>query len=557
MRVIPASIPSLWYIFIFCLLIPHMRIRREEDRNLGTLHDESVKAHPDRTALVVGRTGKEISYRELATRINRAGNALEGLGVKPGDRVALVYDNDVVYVFLFLGAIRLGAVPVPVNVELPQDTVEFIIADSDASLAVSTSDPEILSKAANVAATTPSIDDLAVGTDDPEAVLTDASVSDRDGFATHSLTEAMSGARDELVPASVGGPDPAIQPYTSGSTGKPKGVILTHGGMWWCTTVLSQVRLLTREDCALVAAPLYHKNAMTIIKPLLMLGGSTVVLEEFDPEEVIRAVDKYGVTYLTGVPAMYRLILEAREALERHDISTVNWASCGSDAVSEALFKDFDDIFDAVILEGYGLTEGGPAVTASPWWGTRKLGSAGLALPDVETRVVDPDTGEQLPSGETGELLVSSPGVATYYDRPEKETEAFERRDGAEFLRTGDLVRKDDGGYHYIVGRLDDMLIVGGENVYPAEVEDLLLKHDAVTEVAVVGVPHDVKGEVPVAFVTASGDATEEDFKSQALTHGPAYAHPRRIFFLENMPLTGVEKIDRRTLAERASERME
>jgi acyl-CoA synthetase (AMP-forming)/AMP-acid ligase II len=291
---------------------------------------------------------------------------------------------------------------------------------------------------------------------------------------------------------------------------------------------------------------------MINIKSALLGGGSAVVMPGFDAEAVIEAIETHGVTYLTGVPAIYRLLLRS-DALDTHDVSSVRAGGCGSDAVPERLYDDFEAAFGAPLLEGYGLTEGGPMVTTSPRWGVRRRGSAGLALPGVDTRVVDPETREQLPPDEVGELVVASPGVAEFHDRPDLDSR-FEERDGKRFLLTGDLVRKDQDGFHFVVGRTDDMFVVGGENLYPVDVEDLLERHESVADAAVVAVPHEVKGKAPVAFVVAADAVTETELQEFAAERGPRYAVPRRVLFWESLPLTSTEKVDRDALEREARE---
>lgn len=515
-------------------------------RNAATLYDRAVALRPDRTALVDGATGDRVSYRELAARVARAGNALADIGVERGDRVALCFPNELTYLDVFLGAMRLGAVPVPINIEVPSETLEYVVADAGAELVVTSARAEVRDRALATAERVEVTTAVAVADAAPETGEADVEVL--------SLTEAMAAAPATLDAAPTKADDPALQPYTSGSTGRPKGVVLTHGGTWWNATTIARVHLFDAADRGLVAAPLYHKNAMMgAVKPLLFAGGSVVVMDGFDSTAVIEAIDEYDVTYLRGVPAMYKLLVNDEAALAHHDVSSVEWAVSGSASLPGALIERFEATFGAPMGEAYGLTEGGPVVTLSPRWGPRKLGSSGLALPRVETAVVDPDTGEVLSPGETGELLVASPGLGRYHRPPD--VDPFERRDGRRFLHTEDLVRTDEQGYHYVVGRLDDMMVVGGENVYPAEVESLLQSHEAVEDVAVVSVPHALKGEAPVAFVVAEG-VSEDDLKGYALDRGPAYAHPRRVFFEEALPLAGTAKVDRDALEAEARERV-
>lgn len=515
--------------------------------NFGSLFEDAASLTPDAVAVIDAETDEYVTYKQLLDRVCRAGNSLKQLGVSRGDRVALMFPNELNYLSLFFGSARLGAVAVPVNTQLPIETLGYVLDDSDADLVVSSADPTVL-ETTRKAVNETDIQQVAVTANDPAVAFNGVVEAD-----VRSFTEINSTVSSSLAPANVSFDDPLFQPYTSGSTGKPKGVVLTHGGVVWNTRTIRNVHQFDAEERGLLATPLYHKNAMVgAVKPILDAGGQVIVLDGFDPELVIETIAQRDVTYMTGVPAMYEMLLDT-PAVATHDVSSLTWCVCGSDTVPESLLDRFENAFGVTMLESYGLTEGGPLVTASPRWGPRKVGSAGLALPGVETRVQDPDDGTELEAGETGELLVSNPGVGTYHKRPDVTAEAFETIDGREFLHTQDLAYVDEQGYHYIVGRLDDMLIVGGENVYPAEVENLISRVDAVKEVVVVGAPHSMKGEAPVAFVVGD-DLTEENIKQFTLEHGPAYAHPRRVFFMDDLPLTGSGKFDRDTLETRARE---
>ncbi|WP_137290820.1 class I adenylate-forming enzyme family protein [Natronorubrum halophilum] len=515
-------------------------------QNLGTLHDDRVAVAPDEPALILYNDETTVTYEELAAAISRAGNALRDLGVEHTERVALCFENGLELVATYFGAIRAGFVPVPVNVKAASKTVRHVISDSGAQIIVASEKAHIRSVAAD-----------AIREDDGSSVLaTYGNYDETDDIRVVDFEAYTSNASATLDPVDVAFNDPAIQPYSSGSTGNPKGIVLSHGGAYWNTKRFKQVNHMDEHDVTLVAAPLYHKNAMLNTKTTLLGGGTVVIMDGFNASAAIEAIDTHDVTYLTGVPAIYQYLVEDNAALTSHDVSSVEAGSTGSDAVPNWLYEKFKAEFGAPLTEGYGLTEGGPMITMTPRWGVKKRGSAGIPLPEVDTRIIDPETGEELPDGEPGELIVASPGVAHYYERPDLEAERFEERDDKRFLRTGDLVYRDDDRYHYIVGRLDDMLIVGGENVYPASVEQRLEEHDAVFDAVVVPVSHRVKGEVPVAFVIPNRDTSEEVLKQFTLENGPAYAHPRRVFFVEDYPLTGTEKVDRTELTEQAADRV-
>jgi long-chain acyl-CoA synthetase len=342
-----------------------------------------------------------------------------------------------------------------------------------------------------------------------------------------------------------------MQPYTSGSTGRPKGVPLTHRGQVWCADTVRRCYLFNETERALLAAPLFHKNAAMTLKAILLAGGACVVLPGFDPVGVLRAIDRFKITYLSGVPAMYRMLLGQTEELQRCDVSSVRFATAGSAPVTVDLLEDFQRVFGAPIAEGYGLTEGGPDVLLAPRWGINKLGSLGLPVPGCAVQLRADDGITEVGIGEVGELWVRNPGVTPgYHGLPEVTAERI--RDG--WLATRDLMRKDADGYYYFVGRSDDLINVAGENVYPKEVEQLLLRHPAVRDVAVVAGEHPVKGTVPVAFVVLSGPgaATAQELTSYFHGVGPHYAYPRVIEFVTELPLAGTGKVDRTGLQARA-----
>jgi acyl-CoA synthetase (AMP-forming)/AMP-acid ligase II len=501
--------------------------------NLGHLFDTALALSPDRPAVFQGDTS--LTFAELDARVSRMANALAGLGVGAGDRVALMFGNDWRFLEAVFGPMRLGAVAVPLNIRMGDEALRYVVEDAEATVLVAGA--ATAERAATLAGGLPSLKHF---------------VADGPAVETALAYEPLLQAAGPTLARRATRPDEiCMQPYTSGSTGKPKGVLLTHGGQVWNADVLRKAILCDDTERALVAVPLYHKNAMVgAVKPFLLAGGSLVILPGFDPVDVIRAIDRYRVTYLTGVPAMYRLILNEKDTLARHDVGSVRFAVCGSAEVPDELLAEFGRVFGAPIAESYGLTEGGPVPIVNTRWGLKKRGSCGRAFPGCDVRLAD-DAGRDVADGEVGELWTRNPGLAAgYWKLPEVTAAKF--RDG--WLRTGDLMRRDGDGYYYFVGRQDDMINVAGENVYPKEVEDILLRHPNLREACVVPAPHDVKGVVPVAFVVERepGRTTEEEVKRFCLEHGAPYAHPRRVVFLDALPLGGTGKLDRAALRARA-----
>ncbi len=503
--------------------------------NLGYLFDVALRLAPASPALF--QDDLTLSYGELDARCNRMANALRDLGVTAGDRVALMFSNDVRFLESLFAPMRLGAVSVPLNTRMGDDMLRYVVEDAEATVLIANA--AMAERAAVLAAALPTLKHVIV--DGPP----------REG--THAYEALLAAASPALARRPTDPDEICMQPYTSGSTGKPKGVLLAHGGQVWNADILRKAMMFDDTERALIAVPLFHKNAMAgAVKPLLLAGGSLVILPGFDAREVIRAIARYKVTYLTGVPAMYKLVLAEREALARHDLSSIRFAMCGSAEVPDELLTEFRRVFKADIAEGYGLTEGGPVPITNTRWGLKKRGSCGREFPGCDVRLVD-NAGRDVATDEVGELLTRNPGLAKgYWKLPE--VTASKLRDG--WLSSGDLLRRDADGYYYFVGRKDDMMNVAGENVYPKEVEDILLRHPNLRDACVVPAPHGTKGVVPVAFVVEreKGRTSEEDVKHFFLEHGAPYAHPRRVVFLDALPLGGTGKLDRSALRARAGE---
>ncbi len=510
--------------------------------NFGDFLREVARSRGDAPALL-DDAGSRLTYRELDRRCDQVANLLTERGAGPGSRVAILFRNQLEVIELIFGTMRAGAVPVPLSTRLPPADLRRIVDDSDAGILVASD--RLLEAAAAIregdgAHPSPSrLVHVLVDADDPP-------------FG-ESYPAALRQSADSFETRETAPDDIAMQPYTSGSTGMPKGVLLTHGGTWWCVNMLRRVMLLEPSERALVAVPLYHKNGMLgAVKPFLMSGASVVILRRFDPVDALRTIERFRVTYVTGVPAMYKLLLKALREGE-FDVSSLDWGIVGSAEVPSALFREVERALGIRLVESYGITEGGPEVALTPRWGPRRSGWSGLVVPGVEVRITNPaDPSVELPVDEMGELLVRSPGVARGYYRNPKDTSRKFLPDG--WLRTGDLAVRNEEGFLKIVGRLDDMINAGGEHVFPKEVEDRLLAHPNVQDVCVVSQPHEIKGEVPVAFVVrADGSSVgEEELKTWCLERGPAFAHPRNVYFRCELPLGYTGKVDRAKLREEA-----
>jgi long-chain acyl-CoA synthetase len=505
---------------------------------IGDLVAEPVALDPERPAVVAGEV--ELSYRELDARADRLAAALMAAGVGRGEVVALALGNDWRFVEALLGVARAGAVSLLVNVKLGAEGLAYIADHSEAGALIATA--QLADKVAAMRAAAPRI----------RTVLTvDGELPD-----SRSYEQAIAAAPPAAGLPDVDPDELALLMYTSGSTGRPKGVMLTHSSTWWQARSSARSMLLERTDRALIMGPLYHANALWAgLLPMLYAGGAVVILPEFDAAAALEAVDRWGVTYTSGTPSMFSLLL-AEAQRGRYDGSSLELLMCGSAPVPEELMARLVERFGCEICETYGLTEGGANVL-SPRWGVKKPGSTGLPVPDVEIEVRDAERPSHVCGpGEIGELWTRSPANALGYLKQPDATASRFTPDG--WLRTGDLVRRDEQGYVYFCGRTDDMISVGGENVYPKEVETILLQHPAVADVGVVPAEHPVKGHAPVAWVVLrpGAAADEDELRRFFLERGPAYAHPRRVFFRDEMPVSGTNKLDRDLLRREAAGRL-
>jgi acyl-CoA synthetase (AMP-forming)/AMP-acid ligase II len=482
--------------------------------NLGKLF--SGRASETRTAIIDLRDAaapREVSFHALDTISDAVARGLVRAGLAAGDRIAILSLNRYEFVATLLGAMRAGAVPVPINVKLAAESVRYIIDDAGAK--------RVFCEA--------NLCDLAPA-DVPTTEFNGDGPASFARFIDDGPFVAVEPAQESV----------AIQPYTSGSTGRPKGVLLTHFGQNWSRRILAHTRGTTERDVILVAAPLYHKNALNAIKQGLTAGATLVLLPQFGVERYIDAIGHYGATVISGVPTMMSMVLARSDLLSRIDTSSVRTVMMGSAPSSPRLIEQLKSAFpNAEALVVYGVTEGGPVpLGPHPEGKPRPQGSIGVPYAGTEARLAGgPDESE-------GELVVRNPGILIgYHNLPEETAQRI--RDG--WYYTGDVCRRDAEGFYYFVGRNDDMFVCGGENIFPIEVESLLERHPAVHQAFVMPFGHEMKGEVPYAFVVRrSGvSVSEDELRQFALANGPAYQHPRRVFFLDHLPLAGTNKIDR------------
>ena len=504
--------------------------------NLGYFFRDAARKTPERTALIDLWDGEErrFTYDVLDDRTERVAALLQSLGLVPGSRLALLVGNRSEYLEIFFGAMRGGVVPVPLNVKQTSATLEFMIRDAGCIAAVV----------------------------DPEAVRDGFDIVERIGIATRIAVGRGPGgwldyeaalAKTSPACAPVLSPDGiAFQPYTAGSTGRSKGVRLTHKGMLWSIRSTQEYWPTDPSDVGLVAVPLFHKNAMRgVIKPVLYAGATVVLMPRFEPRAFLEALARYRVTFSGGVPAIFTMLLQHRDLLERLDFSSLKMFAIGSAVVPQEMVDALERVFPHLkVKESYGLTEGGGPLRAPIDGRPVPRGSCGVATEGYEVKLVASDGREDVSEGE---LWTRNPCVtAGYHNLSEVTREKI--IDG--WLRTGDVFRMGADGFFYFMGRVDDMFSCGGENIYPKEVENLLFGHPAVRDACVVPIPHGVKGFVPAAAVALheGARATPDELKAFCLEHGPAYAHPRHIVIVDDLPLSGAGKLDRKAVQRQLAE---
>jgi long-chain acyl-CoA synthetase len=444
--------------------------------------------------------------------------------VKPGDRVGLMLPNVPGFAVLYYGILRAGAIVVPMNVMLKRREIAYHLEDSGSRLLFSFQEAG---------------EEAAAGAAEASA---EAIVLERGG-----LVDMLEGHEPDPRTVATDPDDTAVILYTSGTTGRPKGAELTHANLDGNAEVVSRTLIqVGPADTVLGALPLFHSFGQTAaMNASLRAGACLALLPRFDPGEALELMQSLGVTVFLGVPTMYGAILN-QPGRERYDLGSLRTCISGGQSLPVELLHGFEAAFGCKILEGYGLSETSPVACQNPPDRERKPGSIGIPIEGVEMKIAG-ESGEELADGKVGEVLIRGPNVMKgYWRRPEATAEAI--RDG--WLHTGDLGRRDGDGYFYIVDRKKDLIIRGGYNVFPREVEEALYEHPAVREAAVVAVPDERLGEeVGAAVVLQPGaEATADDLQGHVKSQLAAYKYPRLIWFIDELPKGPTGKILKREI---------
>jgi long-chain acyl-CoA synthetase len=492
-------------------------------RNLASLLTDSVARDPQRTAIKLDDA--ELSYAQLDGASAHLAGLLEQHGFQPGDRVGVMLPNVPHFPIVYYGILRAGGVVVPMNVLLKEREVAYYLGDSGARLLFAWAD----------------FGDEA----QPGAAAAGAELIEVDPTGFVELVGAAP-ARPQL--AEVADDDTAVILYTSGTTGKPKGAELTHANLYVnAKTKLETLIHLTADDVILGALPLFHSFGQTAaMNAGLMAGACLTLLPRFDPAKALGIMERDRVSVFLGVPTMYNAMLAVPPA-ERPDTSTLRVCISGGASLPVEVLRAFDEQFGAKILEGYGLSETSPVASFNHPDRERKPGSIGTPIRDVRMRVVDEQDAE-VPVGEVGEIVIQGPNVMKgYWQRPDATAEAM--RGG--WFHTGDMAKVDEDGYFFIVDRKKDLIIRGGYNVYPREVEEVLYEHPAVAEAAVVAVPHAELGEEVGAAVAlkAGAEASPEELQAFVKERVAAYKYPRHVWLVPELPKGPTGKILKREIS--------
>ena len=489
--------------------------------NLARLGEDSVERFGEYTALHF--EGRELTNVDQQRTAARVANALVRLGVQPGDRVVVLMPNCPEVLAAYTGILKAGAVIVPIVFLLSPDEVRHILADSAAKVVITA--PELASKVEGWRGPV-----IAVGGEGGGARAWDDWIArEPDAFAT------IERADGEL----------AVILYTSGTTGKSKGVALSHANLASNARAAASIYELDRERWNLGVLPLSHSYGLVTLNAGNILGTKSVLLRWFNPDAVLDAITRFRVQAMAGVPTMYVYLLNHAGA-DRFDTSSMRSWGSGAAPLPLEIVEPFEKKFGGRLVEGYGLTEASPVVTSTRLSAPRKPGSVGQPLPGVEVSILDDDD-RALPVGDTGEIGVRGPNVMLgYYGLPDETARTL--RNG--WLHTGDVGRLDAEGFLYVVERKKDLIIRGGFNVYPREVEEVLYAHPAVAEAAVVGMRDPLMGEEVCAFVALKAGATADaealiDFCRSRLAK---YKCPREMRFLPSLPKNPVGKILRKEL---------
>ncbi len=497
-------------------------------RNLRELLETRAASTPDKTFLFSESDGRRFTYAEFDAAVNRAASMLSARGVRKGDVVSLLLPNGVEYVTAYFACFKLGALAGPVNSLLKSEEMSYVVGNSEAKIILYNS--QFAEQVSEVRATVPTLTGALLFDDEAEA------------------SKEFGGEADAWSETQIESEDEAIIIYTSGTTGKPKGCLLTHANLIANARQIVEWLGFTEDDRLLTIMPLFHMNAVSVTTmSALCAGGSTVVSPRFSASRFWQIINDYRITSFGSVATMLSMLLATypEGAPDGLSAETLRFAMCGSAPVPAEVMRRFEETFGCLVVEGYGLSESTCRSTFNPPDTRRRAGSCGLPIGN-EMRVVDEEDRE-LPDGEAGEIVMRGENVFKGYFKNE---EATARAFRGGWFHTGDVGYRDSEGFFHIVDRKSDMIIRGGENIYPREIDELLYKHPSVAEAAAVGVPDELYGEEVAAFVVAKQGRTltPDEIIAHCREHLADFKCPKVVRVVSALPKGPTGKVLKREL---------
>jgi long-chain acyl-CoA synthetase len=509
--------------------------------NLSMQLHQTANSLPQKSAFYFSE--QSTTYQQLDAAVTKFASGLEKMGVKQGDHIALLLGNSPYFVIGMYGALRLGATVIPINPIYTPDEIGYIINNGDVKVVVGLD--LLLPLIEKMNPLLPKVEHYII-CDTPKESQKEFPLENLTVFPKlKSFSTVLTNGQLDFVEPELKDNDVALILYTSGTTGKPKGAMLTHNNLFSNAKDVSDYLKMNESDRVITVLPMFHVFCLTVaLNAPLMNGATMLIISRFSPTEVFQVAQKYDATVFAGVPTMYNFLLQFPDG-NPDDLKSLRLCISGGASMPVALLKNFEQKFNVAISEGYGLSEASPVTTFNPLDRPRKPGSIGTSIINVENKVVN-ELGEEVPVGQVGELIVRGPNVMKGYYKLPEDTEVTIRNG---WLYTGDLATMDDEGYFYIVDRKKDMIIVGGYNVYPREVEEVLYNHPEVVEVAVLGVPDQNLGESVRCYVVSKNpELTESDLLEYCSEHLAKYKVPSGMDFLEELPKNTTGKILRRAL---------
>ncbi len=495
---------------------------------LHVLLRRNAEEHPNKIAYRDAR--RSTTYGEIEKTTEKLAGHLADLGLKPGDSVAIWLPNSVEWIEASFSVTRAGGVGVPISYEATDSEVLYRLDDANCGVLITTDErAELLSRAKAESVRT--------------VILVDRGEAKADGLRFNDLRNRQPSSKpldSDAIDA------PAYLVYTSGTTGRAKGVILTvHGMLWVVASCWAPIAGLSKKDYVLSPLPLFHSYALNLsVLGVLATGATEYILEKYSTADVLKVLESEPISFFPGVPTMFHYLLEGAGKESATKFKSVRLCVSAGAIMPATLNREFETATGVQLLDGYGITETSTMVTMNWQTGGRTLGSCGLAIPGCMTRIVDPSTGDDVPYCSEGELIVRGPNVMLGYHNKPEETAAALRKG---WYHTGDLAKSDPNGFLTITGRLKELIIRGGQNIAPAEIEEVVSTHETVLDCAVIGAPHDKLGEVPVIFIVPRAAATfnAETLLAHCKKHLSSYKVPSDIKIIDQIPRTGSGKIMR------------